>query len=81
MRVRLKQSIASPGTQTIGSFSLKLVFKITGMPVRSIKRLNQIVVQRILFPADGLKPARVVHVIDGAKFWRAFLDESCTRAA
>jgi hypothetical protein len=30
MRVRLKQSIASSGAQTIGSFSLKLVFRITG---------------------------------------------------
>ena len=33
MRVRLKQSIASSGVQTIGSFSLKLVFRITGIPV------------------------------------------------
>src|SRR6266550_2295061 len=33
MRVRLKQSIASSGAQTIGSFSLKLVFRITGIPV------------------------------------------------
>jgi len=31
--VRKKQEIASDGLQTIGSFSLKLVFKITGMPV------------------------------------------------
>src|SRR5262245_26487896 len=37
IRVRLKQSMASSGVQTIGSFSLKLVFKITGMPVRRSK--------------------------------------------
>ena len=33
MRVRWKQSMASSGVQTMGSFSLKLVFRITGMPV------------------------------------------------
>ncbi len=33
IRVRLKQSIASLGAQTIGSFSLKLVLRTTGMPV------------------------------------------------
>src|ERR1019366_3495778 len=31
--VRWKQSIASCGVHTIGSFSLKLVFRITGVPV------------------------------------------------
>jgi hypothetical protein len=31
MRVRWKQSIASSGVQTICLFSLKLVFRITGM--------------------------------------------------
>ena len=41
MRVRLKQSIASSGTHTIGSFSLKLVFRITGIPVlRSKARMR-----------------------------------------
>jgi hypothetical protein len=33
MRVRWKQSTASSGVQTMGSFSLKLVFTITGTPV------------------------------------------------
>ncbi len=33
MRVRWKQSMASSGVQTIGSFSLKLVLRMTGMPV------------------------------------------------
>ena len=32
MRVRRKQSTASSGVQTIGSFSLKLVFNTTGIP-------------------------------------------------
>src|SRR5262249_44410263 len=34
MRVRAKHSIASPGVQTIGSFSLKDVLRRTGTPVR-----------------------------------------------
>src|SRR5579864_1049916 len=39
--VRWKQLIASSGSQTIGSFSLKLVFKTTGMPVcRSNARIK-----------------------------------------
>src|SRR5581483_3602491 len=33
IRVRLKQSMASCGAHTIGSFSLKLVLRITGIPV------------------------------------------------
>ena len=37
IRVRWKQSIASAGVQTIGSFSLKLVLSNTGMPVRRSK--------------------------------------------
>ena len=35
MRVRRKQSSASSGLQTTGSFSLKLVLRTTGMPVRA----------------------------------------------
>src|SRR5258708_10612701 len=37
MRVRAKQSIASAGVFTIGSFSLKLVLRTTGIPVRRSK--------------------------------------------
>ena len=37
MRVRRKQSSASAGVQTIGSFSLKDVFRTIGTPVRSPK--------------------------------------------
>src|SRR5262245_39427694 len=33
--VRMKQSIASAGVHTIGSFSLNDVLRITGVPVRS----------------------------------------------
>ncbi len=41
--------MASCGVHTIGSFSLKLVFRITGNPGLLAKRLDQIVVERILF--------------------------------
>ena len=37
IRVLLKQSTASSGLQTIGSFSLKLVFRRTGVPVMRAK--------------------------------------------
>ena len=37
MRVFRKQSMAWRGVQTIGSFSLKEVFKTTGTPVSSQK--------------------------------------------
>src|SRR5579884_3448389 len=33
--VRVSTAMASPGVHTIGSFSLKLVFRTTGTPVRS----------------------------------------------
>ena len=33
MRVRMKQSTACAGVSTMGSFSLKLVFRTTGTPV------------------------------------------------
>ena len=67
IRVRLKQSIASSGLHTMGSFSLKLVFRMTGIPVLRSKALNQIVVQRIFFTGYGLQPSSVVDVIDSTK--------------
>ena len=53
IRVRRKQSSASSGRQTTGSFSLNEVFSTIGTPVRSPKALDQPVVARI-----GLRDGR-----------------------
>ena len=46
-RVRVKQSMASAGVHTIGSFSLKLVFKSTGMSGLALESPDQVVVERV----------------------------------
>jgi hypothetical protein len=57
MRVRLKQSMASSGAQTIGSFSLTLVFRMTGTPFLRSKPY-QSAIERILFRAPK---RRILH--------------------
>ena len=63
--VRRKQSSASAGRQTTGSFSLKEVLSTIGTPVMPRKALDQLPVARVGLAIDGLQPARAVDVGDG----------------
>ena len=63
--VRRKQSSASFGSQTTGSFSLNEVFSTIGTPVRSRKALDQAVIAWIGLPVDGLQPPGAVDMGDG----------------
>ena len=56
--VRRKQSSASSGWHTTGSFSLKVVLSTIGTPVSSRKASIRRVVARIAGPGDGLQAAR-----------------------
>ena len=58
--VRRKQSSASPGLHTTGSFSLNEVLSRHARQPR--KRLDQPVIPRVGFPVHRLQPAGPVHM-------------------
>ena len=60
--MRRKQSSASAGLCTIGSFSLNEVFRTIGTPVRCSNARIKSPVPRVALATDGLHPARSVHV-------------------
>ena len=64
IRVRKKQSIASSGVHTIGSFSLNDVFNTTGTPVEPFELFDHLPVQRCRGAVNGLQAAGAVDMGD-----------------